>query len=325
MKNLPKIKKIAIVTSGGDAPGMNAAIRSVVRESIYRGIEIIGIQRGFIGLLDNQFADLNLRSVSGIINKGGTFLKTGRCAEIRTAKGMAKAVNTLKSLKIDGLIVIGGDGSLRAGSGITQGGIPVVCIPGSIDNDIYGTDETIGFDTALDTAVEAIDKIRDTASSHDRVFIVEVMGREHGHLPLAVGVASGAEYILVPEVKFSVDKLCSQLQAERKKGKTSLIIVFAEGAGNPYKLAEQIKTNIKSEVRVSSLGYIQRGGRPSGRSRILASRFGVHAVKTLLEGRENRLVVIQKGNITDVPISSVVDKEKIFDINLYEMAKQLAI
>lgn len=318
------MKKIAVITSGGDAPGMNAAVRAVVRQAIYRGLEVIGIHRGFRGLLESQFTNLQIRSVSGIINRGGTILKTGRCAEIKTKEGMNRAVNMLKQLKIEGLVVIGGDGSLHAGNAISKKGIPVICIPGSIDNDIYGTDETIGFDTALNTAVEAIDKIRDTASSHERIFIVEIMGREHGFLSLSVGIAAGAEIVIVPEIKFDIKTLSQELKKNINIGKSSIIIVFAEGVGNPYKLAEEIQKNVKLEVRVSSLGYIQRGGAPSAHSRILASQFGSYAVNLLIKGKKNRLVVLQNGKITDIPISIAANKEKSFDFDLFELEKRLA-
>jgi len=318
------MKKIGVITSGGDAPGMNAAIRSVVRSAIYSGCEVVGIHRGFRGLLEDQYSHLSLRSVSGIINRGGTMLKTGRCPEMKTAAGMTQAITALRQLQIDGLVVIGGDGSLAAANALSRRGIPAVCIPGSIDNDIYGTDETIGFDTALNTAVEAIDKIRDTASSHERVFIVEVMGREHGFLALAVGLAAGAEFILVPEVKVSASVLCSELKQEHHRGKTSVIIVFAEGVGSPYELAQKITKGTHQEVRVSSLGYIQRGGTPSARSRILASKFGAHAVNLLLKGKKNRLVVLTRGGITDIPIALAAGREKPIDQTAYTLAERLA-
>jgi 6-phosphofructokinase 1 len=318
------MKKIGVITSGGDAPGMNATVRSVVRSAIYAGCEVIGIHRGFRGLLDDQFSHLNLRSVSGIIKNGGTMLKTGRCPEMKTATGMNRALATLHQLKIEGLVVIGGDGSLAAGNAISQRGIPTICIPGSIDNDIYGTDETVGFDTALNTAVEAIDKIRDTASSHERVFIVEVMGREHGFLALAVGLAAGVEFILIPEIKIKTDRLCAELKEEHRRGKTSVIVVFAEGVGNPFDLAQKITRCSSLEVRVSSLGYIQRGGTPSARSRILASNFGAHAVNLLLQGKKNRLVVLSRGSITDIPISLAASHEKPIDRHTHELARRLA-
>ena len=319
------MKKLAIITSGGDAPGMNAAIRAVVRKAVFKGIEVIGINRGFIGLLEDDFTRLEARSVSGIINKGGTILRTGRCAEIRTAPGLHRAVQTLKQLCVDGLIVIGGDGSLSAGHAISRGGIPVVCIPASIDNDIYGTMETIGFDTAFNTAVEAIDKIRDTAASHDRIFIVEVMGREHGFLALSVGLAAGAEYILIPERETNHRRLFDDIRKSRERGKTSVIIVFAEGAGNPFELAKKIEKETPSEVRVSSLGYIQRGGTPTGRSRVLASVFGSYAFDLLAGGKKNRLVVFDEGTVKDIPIPVAVKNKKKLNLELYNIAMHLAI
>ena len=320
-----KVQRIGVITSGGDAPGMNAAVRAVVRQGVHHGLEIIGIHRGFKGLIEDQFSRLTARSVSGIINRGGTMLKTGRGPELKTPAGMNRAIAVLRQLNIDGLVVIGGDGSLAAGAAISKRGIPVISIPGSIDNDIYGTDETIGFDTALDTAVEAIDKIRDTAISHERVFIVEVMGREHGFLALSVGIASGAEFILVPEIKYDTASLCRDLKKEHHRGKTSIIIVLAEGVGNPYQLAEKIKQNTLLEVRVSTLGYIQRGGTPSGRSRILACQFGARAVDLLVAGKQNRLVVIKQGVITDIAVADAVKKEKKFDHALYAAARYLSI
>jgi len=319
------MKKIAVITSGGDAPGMNAAIRAVVRQARYDGLEIIGIQRGFQGLLEDKFLPLDQRSVSGIINKGGTILRTARCPEIKTDAGMNRALSMLEQLKIEGLIVIGGDGSLKAGHRISQKGMPVICIPASIDNDIYGTDETIGFDTAANIAVEAIDKIRDTASSHERIFIVEVMGREHGFLSLSVGLAAGAEFIVVPEVKFNVNKLCYALENIHERGKTSVIVVFAEGVGNPLELAKKIEEKVHLEVRVSSLGYIQRGGTPTMRSRVLASKFGAHAVKLLMQGAKNRLVVLQKGEIQDISLSEALKEEKQFDMVTYTLAQQISM
>jgi 6-phosphofructokinase 1 len=318
------MKKIAVITSGGDAPGMNAAVRAVVRKAIFNGLEILGIERGFRGLLDDQFITMSLRSVSGIINRGGTILRTGRCPELRTESGMNRAIRMLRQLNVEGLVVIGGDGSLHAGNRISERGIPVICIPGSIDNDIYGTEETIGYDTALNTAVEAIDKIRDTASSHERVFIVEIMGREHGFLTAAVGVAAGVEFILVPEVKYSLGTLCGELRKQRERGKTSTIIAFAEGVGSPFELADRIQKNINFEVRVSSLGYIQRGGAPTARSRILASEMGSHAVDLLLHDKKNRLVVLDKGRITDISVSLAAGKERPFSKDLYDLALQLA-
>lgn len=318
------INRIGVITSGGDAPGMNAAVRAVVRRAIHHGLEVIGIQRGFKGLLDEQYIPLTARSVSGIINRGGTFLKTGRCPELKTSAGMDKAIGVLRRLNIDGLVVIGGDGSLAAGTAISRRGIPVISIPATIDNDINGTDETIGFDTAMDTAVEAIDKIRDTAISHERVFIVEVMGREHGFLALSIGLAAGAEYILVPEIKQDTAALCRELRTVNHHGKTSVVIVVAEGCGDARLLAEKITLSTKLEVRVSTLGYIQRGGAPSARSRILACRFGSYAVDLLVAGRKNRLVVTRRGAISDIAVEEAMQNEKQFDRALYDIARTLS-
>jgi len=318
------MKKIAVITSGGDAPGMNAAIRAVVREALFLGIEVYGVARGFRGLLENQVEKLNRNFVSGILDKGGTILKTGRCPQMRTKEGLQKAVDTLKNLSLDGLVVIGGDGSLAAGTKISQKGIPVVCIPGSIDNDVFGSDETIGFDTALDTAMRAIDKIRDTAASHERVFVVEVMGREHGFLALAVGISSGADLVIVPEIKPNIAKIAKELKAANASGKTSLIVVYAEGAGNSIEFTKQIEDKSGLEVRLSSLGYIQRGGSPSARSRILASRFGAYAVRLLKSGAKNRLVVLQNGKVSDIPLSIAIKNEKKLDMNLYKLATELS-
>jgi 6-phosphofructokinase 1 len=318
------MKRIALITSGGDAPGMNAAIRAVVREAIYLGLEVYGICRGYKGLLEGEIGAIDRSFVSGIINKGGTVLRTGRCPETRTAEGMAKVVKMLKRHEVEGLIIIGGDGSLAAGSKITKAGIPVVCIPGSIDNDIFGTDETIGFDTALDTAVEAIDKIRDTADSHERVFVVEVMGREHGFLALSIGMAVGAEFVIVPEVKYDVKKIAKNLAMARQRGKRSLIIVFAEGAGNAHEFTKQIEKFSGLETRLSSLGYIQRGGAPSGRSRILAGQFGAHAVRVLLSGIKGCLVVKRHGKISELSMAEAMRGEKKLDGNMLALAHRLS-
>jgi len=318
------VKRIAVITSGGDAPGMNAAIRAVVREALFLGIEVYGVQRGFRGLLENQVEKLSRNFVSGILDKGGTILKTGRCPQMRTKEGLQKAVNTLKNLSLDGLVVIGGDGSLAAGTKISQKGIPVVCIPGSIDNDVFGTDETIGFDTALDTAMRAIDKIRDTAASHERVFVVEVMGREHGFLALAIGISSGADLVIIPEIKPNIPTIAKGLKAANASGKTSIIVVYAEGAGNSMEFTKQLENKSGLEVRLSSLGYIQRGGSPSARSRILASQFGAYAVRLLKSGAKNRLVVLQNGKVSNIPLSIAIKNEKKLDMNLYKLATELS-
>ncbi len=319
------VKKVGIITSGGDAPGMNAAVRAVTRYGIYLGYQMIGIRRGFKGLLDDDFATLTLRSVSGIINTGGTILHTGRCPETKTKAGMNRAVKTIKELGLNGLIIIGGDGSLAAGNALTKHGIKVVSIPASIDNDVYGTDETIGYDTALNTAVEAIDKIRDTATSHDRIFVVEIMGREHGFLTLDVGLAAGCEYIVVPEMKPDMKKLATELTKGKERGKTSEIIAYAEGCGSSSDFAKQIAKMTGLEVRVSNLGYIQRGGRPTARTRILASKFGYAAMHLFHKGKVNQLVGITKGEISAIPISQAMKHEKKFNDRGFKILRSLSV
>ena len=316
------MKKIAIITPGGDAPGMNAAIRAVVRAGLKHNFELYGIYRGYQGLLEKDIKQLNSRSVSGIIYKGGTILKSSRCEKIKTLDGLNQAIEVLKEFKFDYLVVIGGDGSIKAASKISKY-VSVICIPASIDNDVYGTDETIGFDTAIDTAVSAIDKIRDTATSFERVFVVEVMGREHGHLALAVAVASGAEVVIIPEVKYDLDKIAKKLLKDKQKGKTSEIIIFAEGAGNVREFALKLEAKINIPVRVSSLGYIQRGGSPSARSRILASLFGEYAVELISKNIKNKVVVIKNNKIECIDIKTVVSKEKPIDKNLLKLVDEL--
>lgn len=318
-------KRVGIITSGGDAPGMNAAIRAITRYGISLGYQMIGIRRGFKGLLDDDFATLTLRSVSGIINMGGTILHTGRCPETKTRTGMNRAVNTIKQLDLEGVIVIGGDGSLAAGNALTQHGIKVINIPASIDNDIYGTDETIGYDTALNTAVEAIDKIRDTATSHDRIFVVEIMGREHGFLTVDVGLAAGCEFVIVPEVKVDMNKLTTALKRGKERGKTSEIIAYAEGMGSSIDFAKKIEKMTGLEVRVSNLGYIQRGGRPTARTRILASKFGYAAMHLFHKKQYNQLVGITNGKISSIPISQAIKKEKKFNAVELKLLTNLSI
>lgn len=318
-------KKVGIITSGGDAPGMNAAVRAVTRYGTSLGYQMIGIRRGFKGLLDDEFVTLTLRSVSGIINAGGTMLHTGRCPEIKTETGMNRAVKTIKDLGLEGLIIIGGDGSLAAGNALSKRGVKVINIPASIDNDIYGTDETIGYDTALNTAVEAIDKIRDTATSHDRIFVVEVMGREHGFLTLDVGLAAGCEFIVVPEMKFDIKKLAEELTKGKDRGKTSEIIAFAEGCGSSAEFAKKIGKMTGFEVRVSNLGYIQRGGRPTARTRILASKFGYAAMHLFHKKNYNRLVGLAKGEISSIPVSQAIKHEKKFNEKVLKVLRSLSV
>ncbi|WP_242119217.1 6-phosphofructokinase [Aestuariivivens sediminicola] len=290
-----KIKKLAVLTSGGDAPGMNAAIRSVVRTCAYHDVECVGVYRGYEGLIEGDFKPMGARSVRGIINKGGTILKSARSKEFRTVEGRQKAYQHLVDHNIDGLVVIGGDGSFTGALIFNQEfDFPVMGIPGTIDNDIFGTSHTLGFDTALNTVVDAIDKIRDTASSHNRLFFIEVMGRDVGHIALNTGIAGGAEEILIPEEDLGLDRLVDSLNKSRKSGKTSSIVIVAEGdkiGKNIFELKEFVDENMEGyDVRVSVLGHMQRGGAPSCFDRVLASRMGVKAVETLLEGKTNYMV-----------------------------------
>lgn len=294
---MKKIKKIALLTSGGDAPGMNAAIRSVVRTCAYYRIDCIGVFRGYQGLIEGDFVPMSARSVSSIINKGGTMLKSARSNEFRTKKGRKKAYEALKLADIDGLILIGGDGSFKGGLEFNKEfNFPLIGIPGTIDNDIFGTDYTIGYDTALNTVVEVIDKIRDTASSHNRLFFVEVMGRDAGFIALNAGVGAGAEEILIPEEDLGLERLLESLKQSKRSGKSSSIVVVAEGdklGKNVFELRDYVEEHLPEyEVRVSVLGHMQRGGSPSCFDRVLASRLGVKAVELLLDGFSNLMVGI---------------------------------
>jgi len=319
------MRRIGVVTAGGDAPGMNAAIRSVVRSAIHGHLEVIGFERGYAGLITGQTRRMGPRSVSGIINLGGTILKTRRCEEIKTPEGLEKAAETLKKYKIDGLITIGGDGTFRGASQIHEvSGVPIVGIPATIDNDVAGTDTTIGFDTAVNTALSAIDKIRDTATSHERIFVVEVMGRRRGFLALEVGLAGGAEEILVPEIKFDLNVICERLKRARKEGKTSEIIVMAEGAGDSRKIVDCIAKTTGYEVRLTVLGHIQRGGCPTAFSRRLACQFGNEAVQLLLNGAEKKMVGIRNGKIISVDLEYAWKEKKELDLRLYKLAKILS-
>jgi 6-phosphofructokinase 1 len=306
------IKKIAVLTSGGDSPGMNAAIRSVVRTCAYLKIDCVGIYRGYEGMIEGDFVPMNARSVNNIINKGGTILKSARCPEFRTKEGRKKAYDQLRSDNIDAFIVIGGDGSFTGAMIFNEEfGLPVMGIPGTIDNDIFGTTFTLGFDTALNTAVEAIDKIRDTASSHHRLFFVEVMGRDVGHIALNAGVGAGAEEILIPEEHLGLERLLESLKRSKATGKSSSIVVVAEGdlssGKNIFELKEYVEKNLPIyDVRVCVLGHMQRGGAPSCFDRVMASRMGVKAVETLLEGKTNLMVGIMDNKITLTPISKAI-------------------
>jgi len=306
-----EIKKIGVFTSGGDSPGMNAAIRSVVRTCAYMKVECIGIYRGYEGMIEGDFKPMDARSVNNIINKGGTILKSARSLEFRTPEGRAKAYANLKKEGIDAFVVIGGDGSFTGAMIFNQEyNFPVIGIPGTIDNDIYGTTYTVGFDTALNTVVEVIDKIRDTASSHNRLFFVEVMGRDVGHIALNAGVGAGAEEILIPEENLGLDRLLESLKRSKQSGKSSSIVVVAEGdktGKNVFELKEYVEEHIPIyDVRVSVLGHMQRGGSPSCFDRVLASRMGVKAVEALLEGKSSLMVGIQDNKLTLTPLIKAI-------------------
>jgi len=316
------MRKIGVVTAGGDAPGMNAAIRSVVRSAIHSHLEVIGFERGYEGIIEGQTIQMGPRSVSGIVNLGGTILKTSRCEDIRTSEGLEKAAESLKNIGLEGLVTIGGDGTFRGASDLYKAsGISMIGIPATIDNDVAGTETTIGFDTAVNTALSAIDKIRDTSMSHERIFVVEGMGRTRGFLALEVGLAGGAEIILVPEIKVNLDNICERLQSDRKEGKRSEIIVMAEGAGDSNEIVNYIIQKTEYLVRLTTLGYIQRGGTPTAESRILASEFGYHAVNLLLEGEKKRMVAVQKGRITSVDLDDSVRKTKKLDLKRLRLAE----
>ena len=306
-----KINKIAVMTSGGDSPGMNAAIRSVVRTCAFYDKECIGVYRGYQGMIEGDFTTLTARNINNIINKGGTILKSARSDEFRTSDGRKKAFQQLKDNNIDGLVVIGGDGSFTGGVVFNKEyNFPVIGIPGTIDNDIFGTSHTIGYDTALNTAVDAIDKIRDTASSHNRLFFVEVMGRDAGFIALNAGVGAGAEEILIPEENLGLDRLLESLVKSRKSGKSSSIVVVAEGdksGKNVFELAEYVEENMPEyDVRVSVLGHMQRGGSPSCFDRVLASRLGVKSVELLIDGKTNLMVGLKNNEVISTSIEEAI-------------------
>ena len=324
------IKRIGVLTSGGDAPGMNAALRAVVRSAAFYYIECVGIYQGYQGLIDNKVKLMNARSVNNIINKGGTVLKSARCLEFRTKEGRKTAFETVQKNGIEALVVIGGDGSFT-GAMIFQSefNIPVIGIPGTIDNDIFGTSHTIGYDTALNTVIEAIDKIRDTAISHNRLFFVEVMGRDAGHIALNTGIGAGAEEVLIPEEDMGLDRLLESLKRSEKSGKSSSIVVVAEGyktGKNVFEIAEYVEKNMPYyDVRVSVLGHMQRGGSPSCFDRVLASRMGVYAVEALLEGKSNMMVGMIKEEMTLSPLEKAIKGKSEINKDLIRVSDILTI
>jgi len=324
-----KIKRVGVLTSGGDAPGMNAAIRGVVRTAIYNGLEVTGILHGYQGMIDANFKALESESVSDIIQRGGTILKTARCEEFRTQEGRLKAFNNLKEARIDGVVVIGGDGSFTGARLFNEEfDVPFVGIPGTIDNDIFGTDYTIGYDTALNTVVEAVDKIRDTASAHNRMFFVEVMGAEAGFIALYSGIATGAEAIIIPEIKGEARNLKSMIETGNSRKKSSNIIIVAEGdeEGGAFAIAEKVKDDFKGyDVRVIVLGHIQRGGSPSCIDRVNASRLGHAAVEALIDDQKSVMVGLVNNEITLVPFRRAVKLHKDVNHSLVALAKILSV
>lgn len=322
------MKRIGVLTSGGDSPGMNAAIRAVVRAGIHHGLEVIGIHRGYHGMIEGQFEPLGARSVSGIINRGGTILHSARCMEFMQPEGRARAAAQLRDQGIEGLVVIGGDGSYRGAHLLHQEhGIRCIGLPGTIDNDIGGTDYTIGFDTAINTAMEALDRVRDTAASHDRIFFVEMMGRHSGYISIIAGMAGGAEEILVPEEPTDIPALVEMLRYGRANGKTSMIVVVAEGddAGNAITIANEVeKVSEFKQSRVTIIGHLQRGGSPTAFDRVLASRMGVRAVEALLEGETGKMVGMSHLKMILCPLSEAWEHRTEFDQDLLRVARLLA-
>lgn len=320
------MKTIAVLTSGGDAPGMNAAVRAVVRAGIAKNMNVKGIMRGYSGLIDGDIIDLNARSVSDIIHRGGTMLYTARCPEFKTKEGIDKAVETCKEFGIEGIVVIGGDGSFRGARDLSLAGIPCVGVPGTIDNDISSTEYTIGYDTAMNTAMEMVDKLRDTAQSHERCSVVEVMGRKAGYLALQTGIACGAVSILVPEIEFDIEKdVIEKIRVIQRTGKKHFIVVVAEGVGGVESIAKKIEQATGIESRATILGHVQRGGSPTVRDRVMASEFGYRAVELLSQGIGNRVVTYKNNVIGDEDIYEALAMVKIFDKDEYDMATAISI
>ncbi len=321
-----QVKTIGVLTSGGDAPGMNAAIRAVVRAGIGKGMRVLGIRRGYNGLINGDMIEMNLRSVSDILQKGGTILYTARCLEFKEEAGIEKAKQTCVETGLDGVVVIGGDGSFRGARDLSLRGIPCVGIPGTIDNDIASSDYTIGYDTAMNTVVQNVDRLRDTSQSHDRCSVVEVMGRGAGHIAVNTGLACGAIAILIPEIPFDVDRdIVAKIKASQKTGKQHFIVMVAEGVGHSHELAKEIEEKTGVESRATVLGHIQRGGSPTLRDRVVASEMGYYAVELLEKGIGNRVVVTKDGKVTDYDILEALSMKKSVDMNLLKIAQDIAL
>lgn len=325
-----EIKRIGVFTSGGDAPGMNAAIRAVTRTAIFNGLKVTGIRRGYQGMVDGDFVELETKSVANIIQRGGTILKTARSMDFMTKEGMEKAYNNLRSAGIDAVVAIGGDGTFRGANEFTSiyPDVKIVGIAGTIDNDLAGTDNCIGYDTALNTVVDAVDKIRDTADSHERLFFIEVMGRDAGFIALRSGIAVGAEDILIPETPSSIDELIDKLEKGRRRNKTSGIIMIAEGdeSGGAFAVADQVKKRLPQyDVRVTILGHIQRGGSPSCMDRVYASQYGYHAVQALLAGKSGIMIGIVRRDVVETPFAKAVKHTNKVRHDLTEMIRTLSV
>ena len=323
---MSEIKKIGVLTSGGDAPGMNAAIRAVVRTAIYNGIEVYGVVRGYNGLINGDFIKMDARSVGETLQKGGTILQTARCLEFKEQAGVLKAVEVAKANNIDGLVVIGGDGSFRGARDLSRAGLPTVAIPGTIDNDISCSEYTIGYDTCLNTVVSAVDKLRDTSSSHDRCSVVEVMGRNAGHIAVETSIACGAEVVLIPELPYDFDKdVIEVIKNGKQRGKKHYIVIVAEGIGGVVEIAKKIEDATGIESRATILGHVQRGGSPTVKDRVIASRMGAYAVELLIDGKSDRIVRMKDSIICDVDIEEGLQMKKSISADLVRLTKQLAI
>jgi 6-phosphofructokinase 1 len=319
------LKRIGVLTSGGDSPGMNAAVRAVVRKAIFHDMEVYGVYNGYSGLINGNIKKLELGSVGDIIHRGGTMLYSARCEEFKTKEGQQKGIEQLKKFGIEGLVVVGGDGSYRGAKALTEQGFPCIGVPGTIDNDIPGTDYTIGFDTALNTVIDAVDKIRDTATSHDRAFIIEVMGRDAGDIALWAGLAGGAETIIIPEVEYDMDEIAARLRSGHDRGKKHSIIIVAEGVCSGNEFSKKIKDATDLDTRVSVLGHIQRGGSPTAADRVLASRLGAFAVELLLQGKGGRAVGIEKNELVDHDIIEILTRKHSVNQSMYNLSKELSI
>ncbi|WP_199241758.1 6-phosphofructokinase [Desulfosporosinus sp. Sb-LF] len=319
------IKRIGVLTSGGDAPGMNAALRAVVRKGIYHGLVVYGINRGYEGLIHGEIQEMSLGSVADIVLRGGTILKTARSAEMRTVEGQLKATEQLHKSQIDALVVIGGDGSFRGAQTLAAQGLQIVGIPGTIDNDIAGTDLTIGFDTATNTVVDAVSKIRDTASSHERTFIVEVMGRDCGNIALQAGIACGAESILVPEIPYDLDEISDKLKRGHQRGKNHSIILVAEGAGSAFQIGEELRSRSGFETRITILGHLQRGGNPSALDAMIAAGMGGKAIEIILAHETSKMTAYVNQVIISTSLDAAYGKGRPFNRELYDLANELSI